>query len=223
MKIMIITGSPKPNGGTSSLLVELLKNTIISHKPDAEFVTYNIRSNFIPETEYDNLENYNALVIATPLYIDSLPSHVLSQLSKLHEYLNSKKGEKSKAKNNLKIYALINCGFLDAKYTTIATRIIRMWAIKSGLVYASSLGIGGGEMISKVSSKSQINLGPLKPVKLALDNFAEIIAEEKCTTNNYCSPGIPRWMFIQAANSYFCKDNAKKSGLTLKQLYYQIP
>jgi cell division protease FtsH len=40
---------------------------------------------------------------------------------------------------------------------------------------------------------------------------AEIVAEEKCTSNNYCSPGIPRWMFIQAANSFFCKEKTASS------------
>ncbi|MBQ8353993.1 MAG: NAD(P)H-dependent oxidoreductase, partial [Spirochaetaceae bacterium] len=111
MKIMIITGSPKPNGGTTSILVDQLKKSILSQKSDVDFVTFNIRSNFLPEDEYENLENYDALIIACPLYIDSLPSHLLTQLVKIEEYLNSKKGEKSKAKNKLQVYGLVNCGF----------------------------------------------------------------------------------------------------------------
>ena len=106
MKIMIITGSPKPNGGTSSILVEQLKKSILSHTPGIEFVTFNIRNNYLPETEYDNLENYDALILAFPLYVDSLPSHVLTQLVKIEEYFNSKKGEKSKAKNKLKMLSI---------------------------------------------------------------------------------------------------------------------
>lgn len=222
MKIMIITGSPKPNGGTSSILVEQLKKSILSHTPGIEFVTFNIRNNYIPETEYDNLENYDALILAFPLYVDSLPSHVLTQLVKIEEYFNSKKGEKSKARNKLKVYTLINCGFYEAKYTTLALRIVRMWAIKSGIVFASGLGLGGGEMIG-ITSKMSHHVGPLKTIQVALDNFGTLIAEEKCAMNNFCSPGIPRWIFIQAANNAFCKGNAKKNGLTLKQLYYQIP
>ena len=223
MKIMIITGSPKPNGGTTSILIDQLKKSILSQKSDVDFVTFNIRSNFLPENEYENLENYDALIIACPLYIDSLPSHLLTQLVKIEEYLNSKKGEKSKAKNKLQVYGLVNCGFYEAKYNTIALRIIRMWAIKSGLIFASGLGISGGEMISLLSKKMKMNTGPLKPINQALDNFGVLIAEEKCATNNYVTPGIPRWFFVQAANASFCKGNAKKNGLTTKQLYYQIP
>lgn len=223
MKIMIITGSPKPNGGTTSILIEQLKRSILSHKSDVEFVTYNIRSNFIPETEYDNLENYDALILAAPLYVDSLPSHVLTQLVKLQEYFSSKKGEKSKAKNKLKVYALMNCGFYEAKNNTISLRIIRMWAIKSGIIFASGLGIGGGKMIGLLNDKLQFSTGPLKSIQQALDNFGVLIAEEKCATNNYCSPNVPRWFFIKAANASFCNGNAKKNGLTIKQLYYQIP
>ena len=223
MKIMIITGSPKPNGGSSSLLVENLKKSILSQKPGIEFVTFNIRSCFLPESEYEQLENYDALIIAAPLYVDNLPSHVLTQLIKIEEYLNSKKGEKSKAKNKLKVYALLNCGFYEGKYNNTALRIIRMWAIKSGLVFASGLGIGGGEMIGFLSNSVPFGTGPLKPIKQALDDFGTTIAEEKCTTNNFVSPGIPRWFFIQAANNGFCKNRAKKNGLTTKQLYYQIP
>ena len=86
MRIMIITGSPKPNGGTSSILVEQLKKSILSHTPGIEFVTFNIRNNYLPETEYDNLENYDALILTCPLYVDGLPSHVLTQLVKIEEY-----------------------------------------------------------------------------------------------------------------------------------------
>ncbi|MBQ7881680.1 MAG: hypothetical protein IJ312_03085, partial [Treponema sp.] len=91
--------------------MEQLKKSILSHTPGIEFVTFNIRNNYLPETEYDNLENYDALILAFPLYIDSLPSHLLTQLVKIEEYLNSKKGEKSKAKNKLQVYGLVNCGF----------------------------------------------------------------------------------------------------------------
>lgn len=223
MKIMIITGSPKPNGGTSTLLVEQLKKSILSQKPDTEFVTFNIRTHFIPETEYENLENYDSIIITSPIYLDSLPSHLLTQLTKIEDYLNSKKGEKSFVKNRLKVYALMNCGFYEAKYTTIALRILRMWAIKCGIIFAAGLGIGGGEMISLLSSKMKMEIGPLKTIKESIDNFSTIIAEEKCASNNFCSPGINRWFFIQAANSSFCKGNAKKNGLTVKQLYYRIP
>jgi len=223
MKIMIITASPKPNGGTSSILVENLKKSILAYKPGIEFVTFNIRSNFISETEYEELENYDALIISSPLYVDALPSHLLTQLTRIEEYFNSKKGEKSKAKNKLQVYALLNCGFYESKYATLALRIIRMWSIKSGIVFASGLGIGGGEMINLLSSSIPFGAGPLKPIKQALDNFGTIIAEEKCATNNYITPGVPRWFFIQAANTSFCKGNAKKNGLTTKQLYYQIP
>jgi len=97
-----------------------------------------------------------------------------------------------------------------------------MWAIKSGIVFASGLGLGGGEMIG-ITSKMSHHVGPLKTIQMALDNFGVLIAEEKCATNNYVTPGIPRWFFVQAANASFCKGNAKKNGLTTKQLYYQIP
>lgn len=223
MKIMIITGSPKPNGGTTSLLVDQLKKSILSHKSDVDFVTFNIRSNFLPDSEYENLENYDVLIIATPLYVDNLPSHVLTQLIKIEEYLNSKKGEKSTAKNKLLVYGLLNCGFYESKYNSLALRIIRMWAIKSGLIFASGLGLGGGEMINVVEEKFSLNSGPLKVIKQSLDNFGEIISKKKCATNNFCSPAIPRWVFIKAANISFCKENAKKNGLTIKQLYYKIP
>lgn len=223
MKIMIIIGSPKPTGGTSSYLTEQLKKNILQLKPDTEIVTFNIRTYFIPETDLENLENYDAIVIATPLYIDSLPSHVLIQLTKIEEYLNSKKGEKSKAKNKLKVYGIVNCGFYEAKNCDTALRIMRMWAIKSGIVFAAGLGIGGGEMTNTIVSKTQFSSGPLKPIKQALSHLSHLIINEKCAANNFCSPGIPKWFFIQAANTHFCKGGAKKNNLTQKQLYYRIP
>ena len=104
MNIVFLNGSPKPSGGNSAIFSEFLKKAIAKIKPDVNFTLLNIRTNMLVETDYELFETCDALVIAYPLYMDALPSHLTAQLIRLEEWFNSRKGEKSAAKNRLVVF-----------------------------------------------------------------------------------------------------------------------
>lgn len=222
MNIITINGSPKPDGGNSNILIQYLEKNLKSKKNNLSFIDYNIRTNFLTEEDYQKFDNCDALVFSLPVYNDSIPSHLVVQLEKMEAYFLSKKGSKSPAKNKMLIYVLCNCGFYEGKQCQIALRMIRAWAIKCGFLWGQGIGIGAGEMMGLVSY-IPFEKGPFFTSAKHLSTFATNIIERRTALALYGSPNIPRFLFIQLSHSLKWNKDAKKNGLTPKQLLYKIP
>ena len=68
---------------------------------------------------YKKIKEAECIVLAFPLYVDGIPSRLLS----LIEYMD-KKNYKLYGKN---IYAIVNCGFLEPKHNDIAIDMLKNW------------------------------------------------------------------------------------------------
>ena len=81
-KILIINGSPKKKSGTSEFLSKVMGCFLINGK-----VQYaSVRT----ENEYpmilEQLKDIDALILAVPLYVDGIPSHVLDFLQQAEKF-----------------------------------------------------------------------------------------------------------------------------------------
>ncbi|MGL4952079.1 MAG: hypothetical protein ACRC4L_03800 [Mycoplasma sp.] len=136
MKVLIINTSPRKSFSTSKYLSSTLKFWLTGNKVD------NITLKTI--TDYkkiiDKLHEIDQLVIATPVYVDSIPSTVLEYLKMLEIYVKEK---------SLKfdVYGLVNCGFYEGKQTSSALKTLEFWSNRSGLNWCGGLGCGAGVMI----------------------------------------------------------------------------
>lgn len=222
MNVIFLNGSPKPTGGNSQVLSEYLKKAISKLHHDVNFTTLNIRTNMLTEDDYRLLDTCDALVIAYPLYMDAFTSHLTAQLVNLEEWFNSRKGEKSAAKNRLRVYGLCNCGFFEGERTGLSFRMLKLWCEKCGLVWCMGAGNGGGELIGSMP-QSIVGHGPMASIGKNLGKMAVNIVNGLGGDNLFANPAMPRFVYVGSVNSMVWEAKAKKNGLTKKQLFYRIP
>ena len=190
MKIMMIDGSPKVSKSNSEYFLNILSDFIESK----DIVKYKLSKK----------------VFAFPLYVDSLPSHVLEFLIMLEENF----------KDNLKgvnVYVIANCGFYEGKQNKIALNIMKCWCKKMNIKWAQGIGIGAGEMMGGLRNVP-MGKGPNTNLGLALDNLAKNINENKSGDDIFTTPSMfPRFAFRLAANRFWIS-KANRNGLKKRDL-----
>jgi multimeric flavodoxin WrbA len=149
-------------------------------------------------------EKWNALVeqfqqaddiaLCLPLYVDSLPAECTLALERLAAVAPPKQARR--------LFALVNCGFLEAEHNDVALSICKLFARDTGMTWSGGLALGGGGGINGQA------LGKLKGmlwhVVRALDLTVEAvdtgqpIPEEALTLirRRFC----PQWMYMLLAN-----------------------
>ncbi|MEA5059995.1 MAG: hypothetical protein VB049_08185 [Candidatus Pelethousia sp.] len=87
-----------------------------------------------------SIDNVDCVVLAMPLYVDGIPSHVLRFLQAWEEHI--KQGGRA-----VSLYVIANCGFYEGRQTHHLIEQMRIWCTGAGVVFKGSLGIGAGEML----------------------------------------------------------------------------
>ena len=133
MKIAVINGSPKKSDSASATLLKDLKTCF---PKEISFIDYDLRVSTISPEIIEEFNQFDALVFAFPLYVDGIPSHLLSCLCEIETY-----GIENKA---IHVYAIANCGFYEGKQNRNALHIMQNWCEKVGLIWGQGIGVGGG-------------------------------------------------------------------------------
>ena len=206
MKIMMIDGSPKVSKSNSEYFLNILSDFIESK----DIVKYKLSKKVDYEDIIKEINTLDTLVFAVPLYVDSLPSHVLEFLIMLEENF----------KDNLKgvnVYVIANCGFYEGKQNKIALNIMKCWCKKMNIKWAQGIGIGAGEMMGGLRNVP-MGKGPNTNLGLALDNLAKNINENKSGDDIFTTPSMfPRFAFRLAANRFWIS-KANRNGLKKRDL-----
>ena len=206
MKIMMIDGSPKVSKSKSEYFLNILSDFIESK----DIVKYKLSKKVDYEDIIKEINTIDTLVFAFPLYVDSLPSHVLEFLIMLEENF----------KDNLKgvnVYVIANCGFYEGKQNKIALNIMKCWCKKMNIKWAQGIGIGAGEMMGGLRNVP-MGKGPNTNLGLALDNLAKNINENKSGDDIFTTPSMfPRFAFRLAANRFWIS-KANRNGLKKRDL-----
>ena len=87
------------------------------------------------------LEDAGKVVFVAPLYVDSVPSHVLPFLREMEKYCREN-GLK------LKVYVIANNGFIEGKQNEPLMRVMENFCARGGLEWCGGIGIGGGVMLN---------------------------------------------------------------------------
>lgn len=139
-KILIINGSPKKKSGTSEFLSKVMGCFLINGK-----VQYaSVRT----ENEYpmilEQLKDIDALILAVPLYVDGIPSHVLDFLQQ---------AEKFCLENRCRffLYVISNNGFIEGIHNKVHLKMYECWCRRVSVAWGGGIGIGGGEMLHVLS------------------------------------------------------------------------
>ncbi len=183
MTVALINASPKVKGSASGILLSDLKGCL-GNKVDIEEVC--LRTGKITAEIIEKLKVADTWVLAFPLYVDSMPSHLLACLKQLEKMPWKPK--------NLTVYGIANCGFYEGNQAEPALDVLKNWCAKAGCFYKGSLGIGGGGAIA-VSERFEAARGPRMSIYKAMKCFAERIVNKEGEVNKYATVAFPRFVY----------------------------
>ena len=208
MKIGIINGSPRGGKSNSEILIKYLCSLLKGHQINKY---YSFFSKIDSEIKSE-IHNADALIFAFPLYVDSIPSHLLDTIVKFEEekIINSK----------TKIYCIVNNGFFEGKQNQLAILQMKNWCEKIGAEWGQGVGIGAGEILSYLE-KVPLGKGPLKNLGKVLNLFSGNVKALKSDSEIYINPNWSRMLYwIQGSVAWIIK--SRKNGLKIRDLFRKI-
>ena len=87
------------------------------------------------------LQDAGKVVFVTPLYVDSVPSHMLSFMREMEAFCRENG-------LRLKVYVIANNGFIEGKQNEPLMQVMENFCARSGLEWCGGIGIGGGVMLN---------------------------------------------------------------------------
>jgi hypothetical protein len=168
---LVLVGSAKKPRSTSEALCSHLMARLTERGCTTESLSVHTshRSRDSLETLLDTVDRCDLLVLAFPLYIDSLPA----LLTRTMELIASRR-EGRKRESRQRLIAIVNNGFPEAEQNAVALRICRRFASETGFEWAGGLALGGGEAINGRSLTE--SKGMARNVVSSLDLAAEALA-----------------------------------------------
>jgi multimeric flavodoxin WrbA len=229
MRVIYIVGSPKKDMSTTAALLgavsERLGKKNKNHEPI--FLT---TSELTPENTPEEaakaavlIKDADVVVIGFPLYVDSIPSHLLrfleticqelaQEITEIDDLMGS--GEESRQT----AYAVINCGFYEPEHMEIAADMTALWCYSAGLDYRGAVLVGAGGTGPVIANGK----GPGSRVGKAIKTLAKAIPEGASIGTIKTGPVFPRKFYISAAHKVWEK-TAKKRGISKESLYDLTP
>jgi len=183
MSIILINASPKKQASNSSLLLDDLKDVFFDTSKIKEL---SINQPFLTEEEIKELQNHSTWVFVQPLYIDAIPSHLLSCFCQLEQTCFSDK--------KIHVYAVVNGGHYEGKQSHHALGIMENWCKRAGLQWGMGIGFGGSGALDQIDGVP-IGYGPKKRLGKAYEIFVDAILSQSSKENIYVSVGLPRFVY----------------------------
>ncbi|MCX6059504.1 MAG: NAD(P)H-dependent oxidoreductase [Chloroflexi bacterium] len=212
----LLVGSPRTKNSTSASLGGYLMEQLNAHDIETETIQIYTSFNSADQTRLtlEKLDQADLIVLAFPLYVDSLPAPVIAALEKIAAHRASVKVSQSFA-------AIANCGFPESKHNDTALAICEQFAKEAGMIWLDSLSLGGGEGLVHGVPLNDMD-GRALPLKKSLELAAASLALGKPIPQQardiFAKPFIPNWMYKlfggigwkQQAKHYVVKDLAAR-------------
>ncbi len=226
---LLLVGSPKvQNNSNSALLGGYVLDTMrlagwntTMLKPDRSVLQEEGRAALCAA-----VDRADVVIVAFPLYIDTLPYLVVKAMEVIAEHKR-----KSSGKRPQRLFALANNGYPEFHHSIVALANCRCFADRCGMYWAGGLATGAGEMIGRKhkNGNGQHPEGPVRKVFEALEDAGETLARGNTvqyeTQRRFTRTPIPfmpfvlwRRMFRTAGNK--CWDTqAEQNGVTKEEMY----
>lgn len=135
------------------------------------------------------LASAEALVVASPLYVSTLPYLAMRALTETAQ-------ARGKEPSPQLLFGVVNCGFPEPEHTRHAFGVLRHYAHQTGAVFAGGLSVGGGEMIHGQPLARAPLAGKLRA---ALDSVADSLAAGTPVDAETClslvRPPLPPYLY----------------------------
>ena len=135
-KTVLINCSPKRKLSVSGFLMKCAGVLIRGKK---EY--FHLRTPADHQPILQALKNAGKAVFVTPLYVDSVPSHMLPFMREMEDFCRENG-------LRLKVYVIANNGFIEGKQNEPLMQVMENFCARSGLDWCGGIGIGGGVMLN---------------------------------------------------------------------------
>jgi multimeric flavodoxin WrbA len=209
-RAVLLVGSPRTKKSSSASLGGYLFEQLNAHGVETETIQIytSINSQERMQAMYEAIDNTDLVVLAFPLYVDSIPAPVISALEKIAAH---RTGNRSP----IRFSAIANCGFPEANHNDTALAICSEFSHQSGLTWMGSLSLGAGEGIVHGTPLNELD-GRAIPLKQSLNIAAEALAKgqpiPQSARDLLAKPVIPNWMYI-SMGSFGWNQQAKVYGV----------
>ena len=149
MKTVFINGSPKKRFSASDYFLNVerffVKGNTVKEK---------LRNKSDYERILEVVKDADNVVFCLPLYVDGVPSHVLSFLKEMELFCKE---------NNLhlNISVIANGGFIEGNQNRALMQVFTNFCKRSGLNWCGGIGIGGGVMLNVMRIMFYVQVGLL--------------------------------------------------------------
>jgi len=173
-RVLLLVGSPKTKEpSASNVLGSYLIDRLGEHGWETETLTLrpSIHRAEGAEELLAAVRRAGTIVLATPLYVDSLP-HLVTRALTLIARVRQSGGTPAQ-----RLVAIVNCGFPETFQNAVAMAICREFAAQSGIAWAGGLAMGGGGVVTARPLGEMRGWGsPVRHIVLALDQTADALA-----------------------------------------------
>ena len=137
------------------------------------------------------------MLIAFPLYVDSLPMPLIKTLEAIEK-------ESKNLESLPKVYGISQCGFYVASQNYTALKIVENFCERLNLRWQYGIGIGAGVLLNHTKD---IKHGPTKPIYDGICFLCKDINKnlDEKRENVYISPSLPRFLYKLGGNMMWRK------------------
>jgi multimeric flavodoxin WrbA len=213
-RALLLVGSPRTRKSSSFALGGYLFDHLSARGIQTETIQLHtvLRSAEKMDVLLQEVEAADLVLLAFPLYVDSLPAPVIEALERIAA-ARALRGQPAKNRPQL-FSAIANCGFPEAQHNATALAICETFARQSGFLWAGSLALGAGEGLVHGAPLRDAG-GPAIPIKKALEMAAEKLAEGQSIPQSavtlMAKPIIPGWIY-RLMGGFGWKQQAKRYG-----------
>ncbi len=192
-RALLLVGSPRTRQSTSAALGDYLLAQLHARGVETEAIQLYTSLNSAPRRQalYAAVDQADLIVLAFPVYVDTLPAPVLTALERLAAHRQA-------APTPARLAALANCGFPEAAHTVSALATCAQFARATGLTWLGGLGLGGGEGLVHGAPLNTLG-GRAFHIRQALDLAAAALAEGQPIPDQarvgLARPVIPAWLY----------------------------
>jgi multimeric flavodoxin WrbA len=223
-RALLLVGSPRTRKSTSCSLGGYLFEQLRAHQIQTEaiYIHTTISSSERTKAMLSAVDAADLILLAFPLYVDSLPAPVMKALEHIASHRTSQSGTRS----GQMFAAIANCGFPEADHNATALAICENFARLTHFEWAGSLALGAGEGMVHGTPLNEMD-GRVIPLKKALGLAAESLAQGMAIPPEaqalISKPFIPAWLY-RAMGVYGWKQQARpyNAEKSLKRQPYKV-
>jgi multimeric flavodoxin WrbA len=192
-RALLLVGSPRTRKSTSNSLGSYLFQRLnaLDIQNETIYLYTVLRSPEKMKAMLDTVDASDLVLLAFPLYVDTLPGPVIEALERIETHRNGRTTHQLFA-------AIANCGFPEARHTATALANCVTFARQAGFLWAGSLALGGGEGMVHGNPLSELD-GRAMPLKQALNLAADALASgaaiPEAAQDLLAKPFIPVWLY----------------------------